>query len=59
MTAFCKEMLVMIAFVTWPPLLYYYKGGEVTKPIIVVKMRSILLYIIQVLMKTFNFLYLT
>ena len=30
----------MIGFVTWPPFLYHhlYKGGQVTKPIIVVKM---------------------
>ena len=29
----------MIGFVTWPPFLHhhYYKGGQVTKPIIVVK----------------------
>ena len=35
----------MIGFVTWPP---YYKGGQVTKPIIVVKMPCKLLYVIQV-----------
>ena len=40
----------MIGFVTWPPFLYYhiYKGGQVTKPIIVVKMPCKLLYIVQV-----------
>ena len=35
----------MIGFVTWPP---YKKGGQVTKPIIVVKMPCKLLYVIQV-----------
>ena len=41
----------MIDFVTWPPFLFHhllYKGGQVTKPIIVVKMPCKLLYIIQV-----------
>ena len=39
----------MIGFVTWTPFLYrtYYKGGQVTKPIILVKMRYKLLYVIQ------------
>ena len=36
----------MIGFVTWPP--YIQKGGQVTKPIIVVKMPCKLLYVIQV-----------
>ena len=33
----------MIGFVTWPPLctIISYKGGQVTKPIIVVKMLSV------------------
>ena len=35
----------MIGFVTWPP---YKKGGQVTKPIIVVKVPCKLLYVIQV-----------
>ena len=50
----------MIGFVTWPPFLYHhleYKGGQVTKPIIVVKMPGCkLLYIIQV--KGFSWPYL-
>ena len=37
----------MIGFVTWPPF-YYIQGGQVTKPIIVVKMPCKLLYVIQV-----------
>ena len=37
----------MIGFVTWPPYLVQ-KGGQVTKPIIVVKMPCKLLYVIQV-----------
>ena len=43
----------MIGFVTWPPFSYhhYYKGGQVTKPIIVVKICYKLLYIIQVVKK--------
>ena len=38
----------MIGFVTWPPFLYIpsiYKGGQVTKSIIVVKMSCELLYV--------------
>ena len=49
----------MIGFVTWPPFLYHhlYKGGQVTKPIIAVKMPGCkLLYIIQV--KEFSWPYL-
>ena len=49
----------MIGFVTWPPFLYHhlYKGSQVTKPIVVVKMPSCkLLYIIQV--KGFSWPYL-
>ena len=51
----------MIGFVTWPPLSYhhYYKGDQVTKPIIVVKICYKLLYVIQVVKKRFlinNFL---
>ena len=40
----------MICFVTWPPFLHhhYYKGGQVTKPIMVVKTCYKLLYVIQV-----------
>ena len=42
----------MIGFVTWPPYVYIKddgtKGGQVTKPIIVVKMPCKLLYVIQV-----------
>ena len=41
----------MIGFVTWPPYIYIYiykmivqKGGQVTKPIIVVKMPCKLLF---------------
>ena len=34
----------MIGFVTWPPR---YKGGQVTKPIILVKICYKLLYVIQ------------
>ena len=37
----------MIGFVTWPPYKVQ-KGGQVTKPIIVVKMPCKLLYVIQV-----------
>ena len=39
----------MIGFVTWPPFSYhhYYKGGQVTKPIILVKIYYKLLYVIQ------------
>ena len=40
----------MIGFVTWPPfctIIFYIKGGQVTKPIIVVKMPCKLLYVIQ------------
>ena len=37
----------MIGFVTWPPYIYVVqKGGQVTKPIIVVKMPCKLLYVI-------------
>ena len=40
----------MIGFVTWPPYIkmIVQKGGQVTKPIIVVKMPCKLLYVIQV-----------
>ena len=43
----------MIGFVTWSPFLLYptliiNKGGQVIKPIIVVKMPCKLLYVIQV-----------
>ena len=39
----------MIGFVTWSPIVsIMHKGGQVTKPIIVVKMSCELLYIIQV-----------
>ena len=48
----------MIGIVTWPP--YTQKGGQVTKPIIVVKMPCKLLYIChsskRILNKMFNFL---
>ena len=37
----------MIGFVTWPPYKMH-KGGQVTKPIIVVKVPCKLLYVIQV-----------
>ena len=39
----------MIGFVTWPPFFVpkCYKGGQVTKPIILVKICYKLLYIIQ------------
>ena len=38
----------MIGFVTWPPFCAYcYKGGQVTKPIILVKICYKLLYVIQ------------
>ena len=43
--------ITMIGFVTWPPfcIIIFYKGGQVTKPIIVVKMPGCkLLYIHQV-----------
>ena len=46
----------MFGFVTWPPV---QKGGQVTKPIIVVRIPCKLLYVIQVrgfLIKIFNFL---
>ena len=38
----------MIGFVTWPPFSHHHKGGQVTKPIIVVKICYKLLYVIQV-----------
>ena len=45
----------MIGFVTWPPFSYhYYKGGQVTKPIILVKIYYKLLYAIQVVKKIFD-----
>ena len=46
----------MIGFVTWPPLVIMMceKGGQVTKPIIVVKIRYKLLYVIQVVKKIFD-----
>ena len=46
----------MIGFVTWPPFLHhhYYKGGQVTKPIIVVKICLKLLYAIQVVKNIFD-----
>ena len=38
----------MIGFVTWPPFSQYsYKGGQVTKPTILVKICYKLLYVIQ------------
>ena len=39
----------MIGFVTWPPYekMIVQKGGQVTKPIIVVEMSCKLLYVIQ------------
>ena len=48
--------ITMIGFVTWPPFSYhhYYKGGQVTKPIIVVKICYKLLYVIQVVKKIFD-----
>ena len=53
----------MTGFVTWPPFSHhhYYKGGQVTKPIIVVKTCYKLLYVIQVrslkkLISKYNFL---
>ena len=49
----------MVGFVTWPPFctIIFYKGGQVTKPIIVMKMPGRkLLYIIQV--KGFSWPYL-
>ena len=49
----------MIGFVTWPPFFVpkYYKGGQVTKPIILVKICYKLLYVIQgVENKVTNFL---
>ena len=36
----------MIGFVTWPPF-HSYKGGQVTKPIILMKICYKLLYVIQ------------
>ena len=47
---------IMIGFVTWPPFSHhhYYKGGQVTKPIIVVKIPCKLLYVIQVVKKIFD-----
>ena len=40
----------MIGFVTWPPYIKDddTKGGQVTKPIIIVKMPCKLLYVVQV-----------
>ena len=45
----------MIGFVTWPPFctIIINKGGQVTKPIIVVKICYKLLYAIQVAKKIF------
>ena len=45
-----NSLYSMIAFVIWPPFctVIFYKGGQVTKPIIVVKMLCKLLYIIQI-----------
>ena len=45
------SQVCMIGFVTWPPFLYqnYYKGGQVTNQIILVKICYKLLYIIQVI----------
>ena len=40
----------MIGFITWPPLCNHcYKGGQVTKPIIVVKIHYKLLCVILIL----------
>ena len=46
----------MIGFVTWPPFhtIIINKGGQVTKPIIVVKICYKLLYVIQVVKKIFD-----
>ena len=43
----------MIGFVTWPPFhtIIINKGGQVTKPIMVVKICYKLLYVIQVVKK--------
>ena len=43
----------MIGFVTWPPL-WCEKGGQVTKPIIFVKICCKPLYVIQVVKKNFG-----
>ena len=46
----------MVGFVTWPPFLHhhYYKGAQVTKPIVVVKIYFKLFYVIQVVKKIFD-----
>ena len=46
----------MIGSVTWPPFhtIIINKGGQVTKPIIVVKIYYKLLYVIQVVKKIFD-----
>ena len=46
----------MIGFVTWPSFhtIIINKGGQVTKPIIVVKICYKLLYVIQVVKKIFD-----
>ena len=46
----------MISFVTWPPLqlMMVQKGGQVTKPIIVVKMPRKVLYVYHLSEKILN-----
>ena len=46
----------MIGFVTWPPFhtIIINKGGQVTKPIIFVKLCCKPLYVIQVVKKIFD-----
>ena len=46
----------MIGFVTWLPFLYqhHYEGGQVTKPIILVKIYYKLFYIIQGVQNIFD-----
>ena len=46
----------MIGFVTWPPFFVRYKGGQVTKPIILVKIGYKLLYVIQGVENSFSML---
>ena len=59
----------MIGFVTWPPFctIIFYKGGQVTKPIIVVKIPDIVyhlskriflaLYLISKILVAYNYSY--
>ena len=44
----------MIGFVTWPPFFVCYKGGHVTKPIILVKICYKLLYVSQGVKNSFG-----